>query len=365
MSNLSLNRRSVLAGVGAAATSALAGYRAALPQSEASPKPPGQSPGTSPNETADGSVYTEVYEDAGSSVVLVETGRGAGSGFQYDEDHVVTNAHVVGRANVVQLRYADGEWREGTVQGTDFHSDLAVIEVGTRPDGVDPLTLTDDTPAIGQEVVAIGNPYDLDGTVTVGIVSGTDRLIPSPGGFRIPDAIQTDAAVNPGNSGGPLMSLDGDVLAVINSGGGDNIGFGISAALTRRVVPQLIETGSYEHAYMGVTLQDVTPPVADANDLTEARGQLVVDTAPGGPADGVLEGSDIERANGGRVPVGGDVLLSVGGATVETQEDLASYLALQTRPGDTVEATVIREGTEERVELTLEARPDDSVSPVR
>ncbi|CCQ34077.1 Serine proteinase [Halorhabdus tiamatea SARL4B] len=314
-------------------------------------------------DTAD-SPYTQVYQDAISSVTTVQTTTGQGTGFQYDANHVVTNAHVVGTASEAQVRFHDGTWASGSVKGTDPHSDLAVIEPETVPDSSRPLPFSDEPPTIGQEVVVIGNPYNLDGSVTSGIVSGTDRLIPSPAGYQIPDAIQTDAAVNPGNSGGPLMNLDGSVVGVVNSKQGDSIAFGISAALTRRVVPELIDTGSYEHAYMGVSLETMAPTVAAANDLDRPRGLLVVETVQGGPADGVLRASSLEYVDGARVPVGGDVIRAIEGTSMNTFEDLASYLALQTRPGETIDVTVLRDGDERTVELTLAARPDRSTSPL-
>jgi S1-C subfamily serine protease len=312
-----------------------------------------------------GSKYTQVYRETIPSVVLVDTGQGQGTGFLYNNAHIVTNAHVVGTTSETQLRFHDGTWSDGTVLGTDFHSDLAVISVDEVPESTEPLSFVQNSPVIGQEVVAIGNPYNLDGTVTSGIISGLDRLIPSPAGYQIPNAIQTDAAVNPGNSGGPLMSLDGGVIGVVNSKRGDNIAFGISAALTQRVVPELIETGEYEHAYMGVSLQNVTPTIAEANEMSEPRGLLVVQTVRGGPADGVLQPSDIEFVNGARVPVGGDVILTIDGEPMSSFEDLASYLALQTRPGDTLEMTILRDETEQTVDLTLVSRPEKSQSPLQ
>ncbi len=311
------------------------------------------------------SVYTQVYRGTIPSVVSVKTDQGQGTGFLYDDTHIVTNAHVVGRASSTQLRFQGGTWAAGTVQGTDVHSDLAVISADNVPEPPEPLSFSQSVSVVGQEVVAIGNPYNLNGTITSGIISGVDRLIPSPANYQIPDAIQTDAAVNPGNSGGPLMSLDGTVVGVVNSKRGDNIAFGISAALTQRVVPRLIETGNYEHAYMGVSLDTVTPTVARANEMTEPRGLLVVQTVRGGPTEGVLQPSTLEFVNGRRVPVGGDVILGVEGTTMESFEDLASHLALQTRPGDTIQVRILRDGSEQTVELTLTDRPERSQSPLR
>ncbi|MFB6082522.1 MAG: S1C family serine protease [Halanaeroarchaeum sp.] len=312
-----------------------------------------------------GSEFTDVYRTTIPSVVMVRTRQSQGTGFVYDDTHIVTNAHVVGGASTVQIRYHDGSWSEGVVRGTDVHSDLAVITADDVPGSARPLTFSEIPPVIGQRVVVIGNPYNLDGTITSGIVSGLDRLIPSPAGYLIPDAIQTDAAVNPGNSGGPLMGLDEDVIGVVNSKRGDNIAFGISAALAQQVVPRLIQSGEYEHAYMGVSLENVTPIIATANDMSAPRGLLVVQTVPGGPADGVLQPSELEFVNGVRVPVGGDVFLEVEGTTMETFEDLASYLALHTRPGERIRLSILRDGTVQRVEMTLGERPEQSQSPLR
>jgi len=156
------------------------------------------------------------------------------------------------------------------------------------------------------------------------------------------------------------MSLDGVVVAVINSGGGDNLGFGVSAPLARRVVPELIETGSYEHSYMGVSFTDVTPDVAEANGLDEPRGLLVDAVVEGGPSEGVLQPSEeTTTVDDTEVPVGGDVMLSLGEDDLMTTEDLGNYLALQTRPSDTIAVTVLRDGSEQTVDLTLGTRPDE------
>jgi len=315
---------------------------------------------TSDGETVADDPETRVYRETIDSVVLVRNDEGSGTGFMIDEGHVVTNAHVVGEASEAEIRFSEGQWTTGEVVGTDPHSDLAAIAVETVPESATPLSFIDGETEVGTDVVAIGNPFNFDGSVTAGIVSGVDRSIPSPTGFTIPDAIQTDAAVNPGNSGGPLMSLDGRVVAVINSGGGDNLGFGVSAPLARRVVPELIETGSYEHSYMGVSFTDVTPDIAEANGLDEPRGLLVDEVVKDGPSAGVLRSSEeTQVVDDTEVPVGGDVMLSVGDDELMTTEDLGNYLALRTRPGDTVAVTILRDGSEQTVEVTLGTRPDE------
>jgi S1-C subfamily serine protease len=295
------------------------------------------------------SPYTEVYRETIQSVVLIsastDRGVGQGSGFVYSENHLVTNEHVVGDAEGIEVRFARGEWRSASVVGTDVSSDLAVIEVSDRPDYARALPLVDEEPAIGTEVVAIGNPFGrFDGSASAGIVSGTDRSIPAQNGFAIPDAIQTDAAVNPGNSGGPLVNLDSRVVGVVNSGGGENIAFAISAALVERVVSALIEDGEYEHAYVGVRLRTVTPTVAEEAGLDRPRGVLVGRVRPDGPAADTLRE--------------GDVIVGLGGNEVDTRQQLASFLALEASPGETVDVTVLRDGQRRTLELTLGDRPE-------
>jgi serine protease Do len=339
------SRRRLLRAGGLALAAGLAGCGASEPT------------GDDDTASTDTTPYTQVYRDTIDSVLLIETGSGSGTGFVYDETHVVTNAHVVGETTAAEVRTSEGGWHEGEVVGTDPNSDLATVAVDGLPESASPLEFAQDPAVIGQEVVALGNPFNLDGSVTTGVVSGTDRSIPAPTGFSIPDAIQTDAAVNPGNSGGPLVALDGRVVAVINSGGGDNIAFGISAALARRVLPELIETGSYDHSFLGAALAPVTPALAEANGLDEARGLLVTQVAPDGPSEGVLQPSEFEVVDGESTPVGGDVLLAIDGTTTDTTESLGSHLALETRPGDTVPLTVRRDGSERTVEVELGTRP--------
>ncbi|WP_247001918.1 S1C family serine protease [Halosolutus gelatinilyticus] len=315
-----------------------------------------------------GREYTAVYEEAIDDVVLIrvfgggpQSPGGLGSGFVIDADegYLVTNNHVVSGASEVEVQFRDEQWRTASIVGTDIHSDLAVLSVDDLPDIVDGLSFADDGPVIGEEVVALGNPLGLDASISQGIVSGVDRSLPSPTGFSIPAAIQTDAPVNPGNSGGPLVDLDGNVLGVVFAGAGQAIGFAISAALAERVVPSLIENGEYEHAYMGVGVLPVGPLVAEVNDLERPRGVLVTEVVPDSPADGVLEPADGEEVVDGQpVPTGGDVIISIGDHEISNQDRLSSVLALETSPGETIDVEVIRDGERRTVELTLEARPE-------
>lgn len=357
-----LGRRAFLAtGTGLAA--ALAGC--AGPRTDRSmPGDSSAQPSADAENVADGSAYTDVYEATIDAVALVqvdgvvnprtgEEGRGSGSAFCYDGTHLVTNHHVVAGGDAVDLRYVTGDWSSTTVVGTDPYSDLAVLEADHVPSSATSLPVSDERPVVGQQVLAIGNPLGLEGSMTRGIVSGVNRsYAPRGAQFSISNVVQTDAAVNPGNSGGPLVDMEGAVVGVVHATGGENVGFAISAALTRRVVPSLIESGGYRHAYLGIELLPVDRRIAAANDLSEASGILVVGVVPDGPADGVLRGSD-----GGNPPVGGDVIRRIDGEAIPDQHALSTYLALETSPGETVTVDVVRDGEETTVDVTLGERP--------
>lgn len=309
----------------------------------------------------------ELYRKAIPSVVSVyvtnanEDPRrrrgGAGSGFVYDDEYIVTNQHVVGAAEYVELRFADGQWRTGKVVGDDPYTDLAVVQVDDLPSAADPLSIAEDNPEPGERVAAIGNPMGLDGTITVGYVSGTNRSSPTGSGFAIPETIQTDAAVNPGNSGGPLLTLDGTVVGVNRAKTGDNIGFAISPLIVTRVVPALIAEGQFRPAYLNVRTLDVSPTIAEANNLEDPTGVLVVDVGEEYSGE-VLTGCDrVARVRGREVPIGGDVIVGIDGQPVRSTEELTSYLLTQTSPDDAVELTIHRDGEELTERVTLRERP--------
>ena len=312
---------------------------------------------------------SEVYQQAVPSVVGVlvydpggqaASGSGFVTGLGPGGPHVVTNQHVVAPGNRYRLRFRGNEWRSATLVGTDVYSDLAVLRPASRPDPATPLPWveTDPEPPVGTEVLAIGSPFDLGGSASRGIVSGVDRLLPAPNNFSIPDAVQTDAALNPGNSGGPIVTAGGEVAAVASSAGGENIGFGISAALSKRVVPRLIADGEFRHAYLGVGIVEVTPTAAEVYGLSDVAGLIVTRVVSGGPTAGSLEpATDRQVRRGVAVPTGGDVLVGIGDRDVETQADLSNYLALETDPGDTVPLTVVRDGQRVTVDVTLGRRP--------
>ncbi|WP_262177847.1 S1C family serine protease [Haloarcula laminariae] len=369
MNSDALSRRRLLAAVGVGVTGT-AGCQSLLTTADQSSDDTAETPRTPTAEAPTGGdagdgggIYTDVYDEVADAVVSIQVYSGSGrpasgSGFLIDGRHIVTNEHVVSAGDTIYVRYADTDWREVSVAGTDVYSDLAVIDAGTVPDSTEPLSWVGARPPIGTRVVAIGNPFGLTGSVSEGIVSGVDRALRGANNFSIAAGIQTDAAVNPGNSGGPLVDLDGDVLGVINSGGGDNVGFAISAQLAQRVIPALVADGSYDHPYMGVGLSTVSPLIAEANDLRRASGVYINSVVQGGPAVGVLQGSTgTATVNGTEVGVGGDVVRALDDTPTPTRQDLATYLALETSPGDTMAVTVQRDGTTETVELTLGTRP--------
>jgi len=356
-------RRDLLAAVGAATAGGLAGC-VQLGSSEAAV---GQT--TDSSQSSADPTQTAVYRSTIPSVVgVLNYGRngpqGSGSGFVAGDGYVVTNQHVVADADEVKIRFDGNEWRDAEIAGTDAYSDLAALRVDDRPESATPLSWvdTDPEPPVGTPVMAIGSPYGFSGSASTGIVSGVDRVLSAPNNFTVADSVQTDAALNPGNSGGPIVTYDGNVVAVAARGGGDNIGFGVSAELSKRVVPELAENGEYTHSLMGVRLVEVTPIVAEAYGLDDVGGVLIVEVLEDGPAAGSLRGSDdSETVDGVSVPTGGDVVVGVGGNDVEVQADLSNFLALETSPGDEVEFTVVRDGEETTVSFELGERPDPGV----
>jgi Do/DeqQ family serine protease len=303
--------------------------------------------------------------------------HGAGSGFVWDkEGHIVTNSHVVDGADKIRVTFADGSSAEAEVVGADPDSDLAVLKVDVPAERLQPVEVTDSSQVkVGQLAVAIGNPFTLENTMTVGIISALGRqlpvgssdaqsLTPVPS-YTIPDIIQTDAPINPGNSGGVLVNDQGQVIGVtaaiespVRANAG--IGFAIPANIVQKVVPDLIKSGKYEHPWLGLSGTSLNPDLAQAMDLkAEQRGALVIDVTPGSPADQAgLRGSDREvQIEGQPVRVGGDVVTAINGQPVQDFDDLVAYLAGSTEIGQTVKLTVWRDGKEETISTTLAARP--------
>jgi S1-C subfamily serine protease len=326
-----------------------------------------------------------VYDAASPSVVNI-TNRsyavsfwrvvpqeGTGSGFVIDtEGHIVTNYHVIEGAEELLVTLANGQVYEVQVIGTDAANDLAVIRIDAGDDLPPPLPMADsDQLRVGRFVVAIGNPFGLEQTLTTGVVSALGRVIESPEDDRfIGEVIQTDAAINPGNSGGPLLNLDGEVIGVNSqivstSGSSSGVGFAVSSNTVQRVVPQLIDKGYYSHPWLGAQLLDLSPSTAEV--LREAgmeipvdRGILVLEAVANGPADaaGIQGGDRVARIGNYQIPIGGDIITAVDGQPVENFQDLTVYLETETVVGDTVEITLIRGGETMTVPVTLEENPN-------
>jgi S1-C subfamily serine protease len=305
------------------------------------------------------------------TVYLTQNGQlipeAQGSGFVYDDQgHVVTNAHVVHGAEALEITFSDGLIREATAVGEDLFSDLAVIQV-ELPGGITPIPLGSmDGLAVGQTVVAIGNPFGLEGTLTRGVISALGRTIPSLTIFSIPEAIQTDAAINPGNSGGPLLNLNGEVVGVnaqieTSDAGGSNlgVGFAIPVSILQRVIPALIEDGQYEWSYLGVTGYTLFPALVEAMSLPVEQGAYVTAVNPDGPAEaaGLRGSTDTVTQDGRAVDVGGDVITAIDGQPVKTFDDMLIYLSLHTTPGQEVTLTILRAGKTQDVKIQLAARP--------
>jgi serine protease Do len=404
---------------------------------------------SSTNVTSPSLTPTEIFSKVQDSVVQVTTtnrdiagplNSGLGSGFVYDNDgHIITNYHVVALASLsgessnnisssnnnteIIVTFNDGSVYNARVVGSDRFSDIAVLSVeNISKSKLVPLTFGNSSQAeIGEQVVAIGNPFGLSGTLTVGVVSGLGRIIPSlpddqqeqeqqqqqpppllpenpfgdqfpdipglpfqqpplipdqqqqerSGAFSIPDIIQTDAAVNPGNSGGPLLNMEGQVIGMntaifSETGVYAGIGFAIPSNTITKIVPSLITAGSYQHPWLGLIGADITPDIAKALGLSldEAKGFLVIGVNEGSPADkaGIRGGDRITNVNGREIRLGGDIVLKIDNKDVRKIEDILTYLEGQKHVGDTVQLTIVRDGKTQTVNATLTPRQGNNQS---
>jgi len=293
-----------------------------------------------------------------------------GSGFLTDDQgHIVTNNHVVEAGDALYVRFADGSMFAASQVGRDPGSDLAVLKIERIPAGVVPLILADSREvAVGQMAIAIGNPFGLQNTLTVGVVSGLQRSLAGPsndsGRFRIANVIQTDAAVNPGNSGGPLLNIRGEVIGVntaISSDTGvfDGVAYAVPSNAVRRIVPALIAQGRYTYPWIGISMQDVSPPLAEALDLGTERGVLVTSVVADGPAEraGLRAGTRDIDIGGQTWRAGGDVIIAVDGQPVTSADELIGFTQLEASVGDNVTFTIVREGQELPLTVVLGERP--------
>lgn len=332
---------------------------------------------------ADDALLANLYQRVSPTVVYVEVlvGRGggleqlgSGSGFVIDEEgHIVTNNHVVEEADSLRVTFSNGMVTKAEVAGRDPYSDLAVIKADPVPENLAPLELGDsDGLQVGQRVIAIGNPFGLEGTMTAGIVSAVGRTLPaqaaqtSGGAFSNPEIIQTDAAINPGNSGGPLLDTRGQVVGVntaIRSTTGANagIGFAVPINTVKRVVPHLIEEGEYEYPYLGITSDNrfTVRELAGPLDLPVNHGVLIAEVQSGTAADRAgLQGGDREvEVMGAEVKAGGDVIVAIDGHELQTFDDLVAYLVSETEVGQEIALTIVRDGEEMEVSAILGKRP--------
>ncbi|MFC2026252.1 S1C family serine protease [Chloroflexota bacterium] len=354
---------------------------------QASPVPPTAVPSNVKNTpitvsmpsvvTEEEATLIDLYARVNPSVVNIVTftyqggadvPTGQGSGFVFDaEGHIVTNAHVVHGADELDVIFSDETMRASEVVGEDLNSDLAVIKVESLPAGVIPLILGDiDEVAVGQTVIAIGNPFGLGGTLTGGIVSALGRTIPALTPRSIPQSIQTDAAINPGNSGGPLLNMSGEVIGVnaqIETGNtsrsNSGVGFAIPVSILERVIPELIKDGEYEWAWLGVRGGGVTPALAKAMNLPVEHGAYIASVEDNGPADkaNIRGANDVSSYEGRQVEVGGDVIIAIDGVPIRSFGDLLIFISLQTTPGQEVTLTIIRDGETKDLVLKMGERP--------
>jgi S1-C subfamily serine protease len=380
-------------------------------------QPPAQDLGNSNSSNILSSLpFTELFEKAEQSIVQVSAtvnetslfnedgqppffGQALGSGFVYDrEGHIITSNHVIfaGSDSRIDVTFTDGTIYRASVVGTDIYSDLAVLQLEDVPEEkLVPLPLgNSSTLNVGQPVAAIGNPFGLSGSLSEGIISGLDRLIPAqaaspeeepptnssspspfppiplpqqpPATFSIPNVIQTSAPINPGNSGGPLLNMQGQVIGINTAifsvtGTFAGVGFAIPSNTIAKVVPVLIEEGFYPHPWIGVSGTDMTPEIAEAIGLEEPRGFLVISIQDGSPASraGIQEGSNETVLPRREIPLGGDVILSIDGNTVRKLDDLLGYLEQSTQVGQIVSLGIWRDGETTEVDLTLTARPGE------
>jgi S1-C subfamily serine protease len=337
--------------------------------------------------TTSGSALNKIFQQTQDSVVQItrtvpqtgivtdpslENRTALGSGFLFDnQGHIITNNHVVGDAKIVDVTFTNGDRLRANVTAVDPYIDIAVLKIiETQNNTIDQAQLrplpTGNSSAltVGDQVIAIGNPYGLAGTMTTGIVSQVGRLVPAPDvQFSVPDVIQTDAAINPGNSGGPLLNTQGEVVGVNFAALQHGLGFAIPMNLIQDIVPRLVDKGNYTHPYLGFTGTTLTSDLAaNIENVTEDVKGVVVNTlVKGGPADNAgLHGTTTDQY--GRKH-GGDIITGINGEKITEFEQLVSFLEGKTMPGDKISLEVLRNGTELRLNTVMGERPSPSSLP--
>jgi len=309
--------------------------------------------------------YIELYKRVNPAVVSVYMTSGSGSGFVIDPDgYIVTNNHVIAEGGPITVYFSNGEVKDATLVGTDTQADIALLKVDAAPGELTAVPLGDsDALEVGQSVVAIGSPFGLDNTMTTGIVSALSRSMPADetgltGTYTIPNVIQTDAAINPGNSGGPLFNLAGEVIGVntaiespvrANSG----VGFAVPSNVVKVVIDQLRQGGAVKYAWLGIAGGTLTADLAEEAGLARTtRGVIVSEVTAGGPAATAgLQGGDATTG------LGGDIIIGINDLTVTSFDDLLGYIVQEATVGQTVTLTVLRDGQQVTVPVTLGERP--------
>lgn len=346
---------------------------------------------------ADYLLLQNVYDRVAPSVVNIEVvvqdtrfglaNVSRGSGFVYSsEGHIITNAHVVDDASAIRVTFNDGYVTDAEVLGDDTYSDLAVLQVSLRdPARLRPIVFGDSRSVrVGQRAIAIGNPFGLNSSMSVGIVSALGRQLPSVDasgtmltGFQNPSIIQVDAPINPGNSGGPLLNSRGELIGVntairSESGVFEGVAFAVPSATVARVVPELIENGRVEYAWLGISSLSADDgfglgALAEPLDLPVSQGVLVDTVYPDSPASaaGLQGGRRLVLVRGREVCTGGDIIVAINDEPVRTMDDIVAYLVTNNRPGDVVELLVLRGEQTIEVSVTLEARPTGSQTVFR
>ena len=331
--------------------------------------------------SADDTSLSQIYQQVEPSVVVIQdlqTQYGVfnqpyysgvqGSGFTYDlngQDIIITNYHVVDGGVNITVTFQDGNTYTATVLGSDVYSDLAVLSTNAPQTELVPLTIAKSSSLqVGDQVIAIGSPYGLTGSMTTGIISALGRTITedTANGYAIADIIQTSTAINPGNSGGPLLNYEGQVIgittAVVDNSQG--LGFAIPSDTILREVTDLADNGAYtQHPYLGITGADMTYDIAAQSGLKVTYGVLIQQVTSGGPASnaGLRAGTTQAMIDGNTIITGGDIIIAINGARIRNSDDLSTYLEEFTLPGQTVNITIIRDNQNSNISVELGARP--------
>jgi S1-C subfamily serine protease len=312
--------------------------------------------------------------DQGVVQIIVDKANGSlsdrdlASGIVYDTSgHIITNNHVVQDSTKIRIVFHDGESLPATTVGTDPYTDLAVVKVIPGTYVLHPLPLGNSSELrIGDQVAAIGNPFGLSGSITSGIVSQLGRLLDPPNSsFSIPNVIQTDTPINPGNSGGPLLNMQGEVIGIntaIQSETGEfsGVGFSIPSNTMKKIVPVLIQTGHYDHPWLGITGVSVDQDLSSTLQLPVSSGFMVFTVVPSSSAAkaGLHGSNETKTINGTQYQVGGDIIIAADGHPIQKIEDLLNYLQDQKSVGDNMTLTIIRDGKTMQITLTLQERPN-------